>query len=898
MRTFQHFNISTLQRAALALFLFAASATVAYPQTTLLTGTFKTPEGKTPAQANLKSSATIGATPIYGKAYFRATDVAGNQLRELTYNNATYVGEALGFIKSDGTLISYAETSGVNLLRTDTALPSGLAYCLELQWNGSTDGRVGPQVIKGKNLCKAVNVATTVDWATLPVASIVSPSYGYQTSIAGAIADYEKWTRYAAASVPPAASGVDNVFIDTADLNLKAKDSAGAVRNLGSAGAGDITDVGNCATGACFQAAAINTVLAGPASGGAGIAALRALVAADIPALSALSGAVTDAQVPNNITVDLATLATTATTANAGDSATAFFSSGLLEVAVGGTGANLSATGGANQFLKQSTLGGAVTVGAIADADVPNNITIDLATLATTASTANAGDSATAFFAAGQIEAARGGTGMDSSASTGIPHVSAGTWSVSALVDADVPDDLAITITGTAEEITVTGSDPPVLSIPAVLNLSTKTLKGGSPLVFEGLTADAFETTLVVTDPTAARNFTLPNADSVAVQQITCGGTDKVSAVSALGVVTCSADQTGGGANHNLLSATHPDTVAASPVLGDVLFGNATPAWNKLAGNITTTKKYLSQTGNGSVSAAPAWSQPAFSELSGSAANSQLDSDLAALGDNATNGLWTRTGAGTGAARTLTGSANEIVIANGDGVAGNPTFTVGSLVVQTDQANTYTGGGLQDFGTSTVKAAGFETATATPPSLSGVPGVCAVSAASEVKLCGSSANNRFAESYNGGAYVNHALTTDILYPIYFGANRVSLTAPADATNYYLSVAQEFTTNDTQQNTVLVGIAGTVTKFCAQTYVNGTLGSNEDVTFSLRKNNATESTETGTQKWDVAATTGFCVTLTTAFTVAANDRLAIHILTPTWITNPANVFAQGVAFVRP
>lgn len=47
--------------------------------------------------------------------------------------------------------------------------------------------------------------------------------------------------------------------------------------------------------------------------------------------LQDFQGAVTDGQVPNNITIDLATLATTATTANAGDSATAFFPSGTLE---------------------------------------------------------------------------------------------------------------------------------------------------------------------------------------------------------------------------------------------------------------------------------------------------------------------------------------------------------------------------------------------------------------------------------------------------------------------------------------------------------------------------------------------------------------------------------------
>lgn len=51
------------------------------------------------------------------------------------------------------------------------------------------------------------------------------------------------------------------------------------------------------------------------------------------------------------------------------------------------------------------------------------------------------------------------------------------------------------------------------------------------------------------------------------------------------------------------------------------------------------------------------------------------DADLAALAANSTNGLWARTGAGTGAARTLTGTA-PITVTNGDGVSGNPTVAV------------------------------------------------------------------------------------------------------------------------------------------------------------------------------------------------------------------------------
>lgn len=56
----------------------------------------------------------------------------------------------------------------------------------------------------------------------------------------------------------------------------------------------------------------------------------------------------------------------------------------------------------------------------------------------------------------------------------------------------------------------------------------------------------------------------------------------------------------------------------------------------------------------------------------GTLENARLDSDLQALGDNANNGLWSRTGAGTGAARTITNGVGVAVTA-GDGIAGNPT---------------------------------------------------------------------------------------------------------------------------------------------------------------------------------------------------------------------------------
>lgn len=65
----------------------------------------------------------------------------------------------------------------------------------------------------------------------------------------------------------------------------------------------------------------------------------------------------------------------------------------------------------------------------------------------------------------------------------------------------------------------------------------------------------------------------------------------------------------GGGSPHDLLDGSqNQDTLAGSVVLGDLIHGNATPKWARIAGNTTTTRKFFNQTGNGTISAVPAWS--------------------------------------------------------------------------------------------------------------------------------------------------------------------------------------------------------------------------------------------------------------------------------------------------
>ena len=99
----------------------------------------------------------------------------------------------------------------------------------------------------------------------------------------------------------------------------------------------------------------------------------------------------------------------------------------------------------------------------------------------------------------------------------------------------------------------------------------------------------------------------------------------------------------GGGSNHNLLSGTHSDTVAASPVLGDLIAANATPAWQRVAGNTTATRKFLRQTGTGTVGALPAWDTLVSGDLPAhNHAATDMNSGMLALARGGTGAIFPR----------------------------------------------------------------------------------------------------------------------------------------------------------------------------------------------------------------------------------------------------------------
>lgn len=96
---------------------------------------------------------------------------------------------------------------------------------------------------------------------------------------------------------------------------------------------------------------------------------------------------------------------------------------------------------------------------------------------------------------------------------------------------------------------------------------------------------------------------------------------------------------------------------------GDIVVSGSGTVWSLDSGVVTTAARTVLDDASTSAMLTTLGGQP-------------LDSDLTALAANSTDGFWAHTGAGTGAARTLTAPAAGITISNPAGIAGNPTFAL------------------------------------------------------------------------------------------------------------------------------------------------------------------------------------------------------------------------------
>lgn len=99
------------------------------------------------------------------------------------------------------------------------------------------------------------------------------------------------------------------------------------------------------------------------------------------------------------------------------------------------------------------------------------------------------------------------------------------------------------------------------------------------------------------------------------------------------------------------------------------------------ARTLTGTTDQITVTNGSGVAGNPTFSlpNPIVVNVTGTASGNQpLDSTLTSLAAYNTNGIITQTAADTFVGRTLTGTASKLTITNGDGVSGNPTFTIAS----------------------------------------------------------------------------------------------------------------------------------------------------------------------------------------------------------------------------
>ena len=210
------------------------------------------------------------------------------------------------------------------------------------------------------------------------------------------------------------------------------------------------------------------------------------------------------------------------------------------------------------------------------------------------------------------------------------------------------------------------------------------------------ITAPATSATLTIANGktlTASNTLTLTGTDSSSVA-FGAGGTVAYTAnnLSAFASTTSSqlagviSDETGSG---SLVFATSPTLVtptlgvaSATTVNKVTLTAPATGSTLTIAdGKTLTASNTLTFTGTDSSSVAFGTGGTAMYTSAIGSTVQGYDATLASLAAYNTNGLLTQTSADTFTGRTLTGTANQVTVTNGNGVSGNPTLTLPKAII-------------------------------------------------------------------------------------------------------------------------------------------------------------------------------------------------------------------------
>jgi hypothetical protein len=284
-------------------------------------------------------------------------------------------------------------------------------------------------------------------------------------------------------------------------------------------------------------------------------------------------GSVTVGSGPNTITLDNTGIATcptlNTTTINSGT-----WNANIITPAKGGTGSNLSATGGANQVLQQSTLGGNITVAQLSAANLSNGTSGSGALLLATSPTLitpNLGTPSAGTLTnctglplstgtTGTLSITNGGTGSNLSATGGANQVLqqstlGGNITVAQLSAANLSN-------GTSGSGALLLATSPTLITPNLGTPSAGTLTNCTGLPLSTGTTG----TLSITNGGTGSNLSATGGANQVLQQSTLGGNITVAQLSAANL---SNGTSGSGA---LLLATSPTLI--TPNLGTPTSGN------------------------------------------------------------------------------------------------------------------------------------------------------------------------------------------------------------------------------------------------------------------------------------------------------------------------------------
>lgn len=118
--------------------------------------------------------------------------------------------------------------------------------------------------------------------------------------------------------------------------------------------------------------------------------------------------------------------------------------------------------------------------------------------------------------------------------------------------------------------------------------------------------------------------------------------------------------------------------------------------------------------------------------------------------------------------------------------------------------------------------------------------------------------------------------------------------PADATVYYMVRGTAWVTNNDNSSRFYIPLSGTLNVVNGSINVRGTLGSAQNTTLDIIKNNTTVYTVSSTISTGSVLNNFSASSL--GISVSPGDYLAFRITTPTWTTNPTTVSFSATAVI--